>query len=110
MFLILFNTITLSLDKFPEEGTRETVLENINLSLTICFMIEMVFKLLGLGFKEYARDRFNLFDAFLVIVSMIELIVSAVSNVNSGLSVITVFRSFRLFRVFKLARSWTSLK
>ena len=37
----------------------------------------MVIKLLGLGFREYARDSFNLFDAAIVILSIIEIILEA---------------------------------
>jgi hypothetical protein len=32
----------------------------------------MVLKLLGLGFKDYLRDGFNIFDALLVILSLVE--------------------------------------
>ena len=35
----------------------------------------MVIKLIGLGVKEYARDRFNLFDAFIVTASFVDMIV-----------------------------------
>jgi hypothetical protein len=34
----------------------------------------MVIKLFGLGFKEYAKDSFNLFDAVVVALSLIELV------------------------------------
>ena len=85
-------------------------MEWINIGFTCAFFVEMVLRILGVGFRGYARDRFNLFDAFLVIVGIIEIILNQGLQISSGLGAITVFRSFRLFRIFKLARSWTSLK
>jgi hypothetical protein len=64
----------------------------------------MVIKLLGLGFKEYARDSFNLFDAIIVLISLVETaLVSIFSSEGGGLSAL---RGIRLLRVFKLARVW----
>ena len=40
------------------------------------FFIEMVFKMLGLGFKNYWLDAWNVFDAIIVISSIADLIVS----------------------------------
>uniref|UniRef100_A0A7S3D7M4 Uncharacterized protein n=2 Tax=Palpitomonas bilix TaxID=652834 RepID=A0A7S3D7M4_9EUKA len=88
-----------------------TVLETVNIVLTIVFFLEMMLKLLGLGFRGYVHDTFNIFDGIIVILSMIELIVtntgSQASDASAG--IIPLFRAFRLFRVFKLARSWKGL-
>ena len=35
----------------------------------------MIIKLLGLGVLEYKKDRFNLFDAAIVIISLVEVAV-----------------------------------
>ena len=79
-----------------------------NYIFTVIFLLEMIFKLIGLGFKVYVKDGFNLFDAFVVFVSLIEISLSLAGT--SGASGLTVFRTFRLFRVFKLIRSWKSLR
>ena len=76
------------------------------------FLLEMVIKLIGLGPKEYARDRFNLFDCFIVLFSTFEGVMS-LAQLNSGFSsggAISAFRGIRLLRVFKLARSWKSFQ
>jgi hypothetical protein len=74
------------------------------------FAGEMLLKLAGLGLKEYVRDKFNLFDAFIVIMSMIDNIMFyAVGSIASGGGVM-ILRSVRLLRVFKLARNWKSLR
>lgn len=70
----------------------------------------MLIKIIGLGPKLYSKDKFNLFDSFIVILSMVEFVFDNVemsNSVNTG-GAIGAFRSVRLLRVFKLARSWKS--
>lgn len=64
----------------------------------------MLMKLIALGFALYASDGFNLFDAFIVIMSYVEL---CMPGSNSSLSVL---RAFRLLRIFKIIKSWDSLR
>lgn len=42
-----------------------------NIVVTILFTIEAVFKLIGLGVRQYFRRNWNRFDFFIVIVSWI---------------------------------------
>ena len=70
--------------------------------------MEMVVKLLGLGFKKYVRDGFNILEALLVVLSMVEEgFVLADLELQAG--AFTAFRALRLLRVFRLARSWKTL-
>ena len=78
--------------------------------LSWIFFGEMVMKLLGLGFKEYASDSFNLFDCAVVMISLIENIIHWVGIDFGGGGAISALRAIRLLRVFKLARSWTSFR
>ena len=71
----------------------------------------MILKLIGLGFRGYTKDHFNIFDGVIVILSTIEIIISYSfpnSFVEGG--ALSAFRGFRLLRVFKIARSWTSFQ
>jgi Ion transport protein len=49
--------------------------DNLNLVISFCFLVEMLVKIIGLGIKEYSRDKFNLFDAFVVCISMVDFII-----------------------------------
>ena len=72
--------------------------------MTIVFIVEMLIKLLGLGLQTYLKDRFNIFDAVIVLISTIDLVLLfALSSTTGALSAL---RGFRLLRVFKLAKSW----
>jgi voltage-dependent calcium channel L type alpha-1D len=112
IFLIIGNTIVLALDRYPIDQSEFDALEITNEFITWCFFTEMITKICGLGFKGYSRDRFNLFDCFIVVVSFIESLMSWVKLDNSILSggAISAFRGVRLLRVFKLARSWKSFQ
>jgi len=106
---IVVNTVTLALNTYPENESRVVVVEHINLVLTYIFLLEMLFKLVGLGVREYVRDSFNLFDASIVMVSMFELVMAHISG-SDDRSALSALRAFRLFRIFKLARSWVTLR
>ncbi|KRX08462.1 hypothetical protein PPERSA_12943 [Pseudocohnilembus persalinus] len=111
--LIIANTITLALDKYPTNSGYSNRLETANLIFTYCFVVEMVIKMFGLGIKGYLRDSFNIFDGTIVMLSLIEIVLSqseATDVSGGGFAAISAFRSLRLFRIFKLARSWVSLR
>jgi len=76
-----------------------------NLIFTIIFTVEVVLKLIGLGVRGYSADRFNLFDAFIVIISLVEMIVGAGQEGGGGGGAFSALRAFRLFRIFKIFRA-----
>lgn len=107
---ILINTGILGLDRYPISYETQTYLDFVNSVLTYIFIAEMVVKLLGMGFRDYCNDSFNIFDGTVVIISIVELIVNAFTDGLAGGGAISSLRAVRLLRVFKLARSWTSFR
>ena len=85
------------------------MVEEANRVLSWIFFSEMVCKLIGLGAKGYVRDRFNIFDCVIVVISTVEEVMGLlnIDGLSSG-GAISAFRGVRLLRVFKLARSWKS--
>lgn len=53
MICILANTVALGMEKYPSNPQYDHVLEIINEFFFWSFFLEMVFKMLGLGFKIY---------------------------------------------------------
>ena len=45
----------------------------MNFTFTMIFTVEMVVKLIALGINGYIKDKMNVFDGLIVIVSLIEL-------------------------------------
>lgn len=69
------------------------------------FIIELLIKLLALGFNDFKYDPFNVFDCIVVITSFVDVILTNVSR-SINLSQIIVLRIIRLLRLFKLAKIW----
>ena len=88
----------------------------MNLTFTIIFTVEVVIKIIGIGTRGFVADKFNIFDATIVLVSLIEL--AAAGNPkehegeegveheeSGGGGAFSALRAFRLFRVFKLFKA-----
>lgn len=100
----------LSLDKYPIEIDYVLLLEDLNDVLSYIFFFEMLLKLIGLGFKAYASDSFNVFDCCVVMIWVVEKILHYGNVKFEGGGAISALRAVRLLRVFKLARSWVSFR
>ena len=76
----------------------------------IIFIIEMIMKLIGFGFKKYIRDPANVLDATIVLISAAEYITKEITNdklitttpSHNNQSALVAFRSLRLLRLFRL--------
>lgn len=75
---VVANIVVLSLDKLSNKEKETILLELLNHLFALSFVLEMILKLLGVGPREYFRERFNSFDAFLVSVSVVDFAYSAV--------------------------------
>ena len=111
---ILLNTIFMAIDYSTPETNYFTppqyrlLLYWLNETCSIVFLLEMLLKLIGIGWKSYSSDNFNLFDMAIVFFSIFEwiLLLTGGGVAVSGLS---VFRLFRVMRILKLAKSWPEL-
>ena len=63
----------------------------------------MIIKLIGLGFKEYIKDKFNIFDAFVILLNTVDIVLSQLNH-NSSNGALSVFRGFRVLRLLKLVK------
>ena len=105
MLIITFtNCLILALDRYPLSFTEINTFDKMNIAMSFIFGIEMIIKLFGLGVKEYSRDGFNLFDAFIVALSIIDFSLYFVSG--SGGAALNAFRAIRILRIFKLSKGW----
>jgi len=102
IFIIMLNTVVLSMEKYPEFDSDIVGMLNVaNTFFTIIFTFEVVLKLIGLGVSGYSADKFNLFDATIVIVSIAEMFLDS----SEGGGAFSALRAFRLFRIFKIFRA-----
>lgn len=76
-FFIIVNTLVLSLDRYPVDLSETAILEKVNIVLTILFTMEMIIKMIALGFTAYFKlSAFNIFDCIIVIASISDIFVS----------------------------------
>lgn len=73
MLCVFMNTVVLAMDGLVDEEGN-IILNAFNFWFTIIFACDMGLKLIALRFKEYIRDRMNVFDGIIVNLSIIELI------------------------------------
>ncbi|KAI8480808.1 hypothetical protein Bbelb_414430, partial [Branchiostoma belcheri] len=106
---IVFNTVFMALDyhDISQNKPFEKTLEVGNYVFSGIFAGEFLFKLIGMGPKDYFSVGWNMFDSFIVILSCIEIMIEQL--MGGSLAGFSVLRSFRLLRVFKLAKSWPTL-
>jgi len=106
--VIVANTAVLAQDKYPITESTVEFYETLNLIFTVVFFMEMLIKMIGLGIKEYFRDKFNTFDCVVVVISTADVAITSVISTGGtgGNGAISALRAFRLLRVFKLAKTW----
>ncbi len=74
---IIFNTLILSLDHYPENFEEQGLLEKLNFMCTAIFTAELAIKIAAFGFKTFFKGEwFNMFDCVIVIASLIDIIIS----------------------------------
>lgn len=67
--------------------------------------------MIGLGVKNYIRDKFNIFDAIIVIISLTDFILTMTVEVSESTDgIMSALRALRLLRVVKLARHWKAFQ
>ena len=56
-------------------------------------MMEMALKLIAFGLKEYCKNKWNLFDGTIVILSVLDMVLTYSKTIEgAGLSVLRTFR------------------
>lgn len=74
ILVIIINTLCLGMEKYPRFPDEITdTLQTMNYIFTIIFTIEVVFKLFGLGIRYFIREKFNIFDFLIVLISYAEM-------------------------------------
>jgi hypothetical protein len=103
LLCIIGNTVSLAIEHYGMDESLRAGLNMANLVFTVIFAVEMVLKLVALGFKGYWAEGFNRFDCLIVILSLIELGVG-------GAGSLAAFRAVRITRVLKIAKYLESIK
>ena len=67
--------------------------------------------MIGLGLRNYARDKFNIFDAIIVVIGLVDFVMTLTIEIDESTDgIMSALRALRLLRVVKLARHWKALQ
>jgi len=117
MVTIFFNLMVMGLDLHDpqNQGMYEALmdfLDIMNYLFTSIYIIEMIFKMVGFGLKQYFQDSWNTFDFTLVMLSILDLVLSGLSS--DGLPfpapLIRVLRLFRVVRILRIIKTAKKLR
>lgn len=100
MLIIITNTLLLATDRYPElESHVVSAFNTTNYIFTAIFTLEVIMKFVGLRPRIFMREKFNIFDLAIVIVSLVEI------SISQGKGSLSSLRAFRLLRIFKIFRA-----
>jgi len=103
---VFLNTIIMAMDGLFEDEGAIAIMDFVSLIFTYTFIGELTCKLIAMGPLGYLRDKMNIFDGSIVLLSLFELIfMSGGSKAVSAFRSIRIFRTFRVLRVTRLLRS-----
>ena len=111
--LIVVNVAMMACNHEGQSEGFSDFLEKANYTFTLIYIFEVGIKILGVGFREFARSAWNRFDAFVAFSSVVGSIFDlagtrAVIN-PSVLRVVRVLRVARVLKLLKLATGLASL-
>ncbi|XP_044038176.1 voltage-dependent T-type calcium channel subunit alpha-1H-like isoform X2 [Siniperca chuatsi] len=102
MFAVLLSILTMAIEHHEQPKKLTHMLQISNIIFTIIFVVEMTLKLIALTWT-YFRDRNNIFDFVIVIISLWEINHKADGRLS-------VLRAFRLLRFVRLVHFLPYLK
>jgi hypothetical protein len=108
LVLIIVSTVTIAMDN-PLADPSTTFVKTlgiIDITVSWCFIVEMVIKLLAWGGRKYFGDGWNLLDFCLVLISILGMVGSGAGSISSLRSL----RAMRALRPLKLIRSNPGMK
>uniref|UniRef100_UPI00358F1DA9 voltage-dependent N-type calcium channel subunit alpha-1B-like n=1 Tax=Myxine glutinosa TaxID=7769 RepID=UPI00358F1DA9 len=102
MTMIALNTLTLMMKFHGAPQRYEDALKYLNILFTVLFSLECILKMLGLGFLNYFRDAWNIFDFVTVIGSITDIVVTELQMNNFiNLGCLRLFRAARLIKLLR---------
>lgn len=108
IFCVIINTVIIGLEGLISEDDYMNI-SGLNFIFTIIFTCEMILKMYGLSLAGYLRDKINIFDCVLVVLTLTETIFFD-SDRNSAFSAFRTVRLFRTIRVLRMTKLLRSLR
>ena len=112
LILILMNTSMMASYSYMQSDETIKMIASFDIFFDISFFLEMVLKIAGLGFKNYLKDRWNVLDAVIVLISRLDTFIEIFANKNDEEldTALKFLRLLRLLRMMKIARYFSGMR
>lgn len=107
--LIILNSIVIFLQGFSIDNILKTALIQLDNTITLIFLFELVFKVKALGFSLFIKSKWNIFDAFLIIIALPSLYYWIFNGNSNQLDYLLILRISRLFKFFRLIKFFPNI-
>ena len=77
----MLNTFVLMLKWYRQKTAIENSLEVLNILFTIIFCLEAVIRVSAIGFQNYFKDNWNIFDFIIALGSLIGILMNQLTSV-----------------------------
>ncbi|XP_072167756.1 voltage-dependent T-type calcium channel subunit alpha-1H-like [Diadema setosum] len=104
--IIFLNVITMALEYYLMPQVMIDILTYFNYAFTAVFILEAIFKIIALGFKQYFKDGWNQLDITIVILSIAGIVMEEMESdiIPINPTIIRIMRVLRIARVLKLLK------
>ncbi|CAH1136170.1 unnamed protein product [Ceutorhynchus assimilis] len=107
--VIGLNVVTMATESYRMPPIWEYLLRIFNYFFTAVFILESIMKLIALGFRMYIKDKWNILDVVIVILSVFGIIIEEMKENEMKIipinpTIIRVLRVMRIARVLKLLK------
>ncbi|XP_048519457.1 voltage-dependent T-type calcium channel subunit alpha-1G isoform X3 [Dendroctonus ponderosae] len=107
--VIGLNVVTMATESYRMPTIWEYLLRIFNYFFTAVFILESIMKLIALGFRMYIKDKWNILDVGIVILSVFGIIIEEMKENEMKIipinpTIIRVLRVMRIARVLKLLK------
>ena len=106
-FFVVFNLAIMCMPYADQPESWGMMTENLGAFVTWVFIVEMFFKLLGMGCAAYWGDGWNMLDGVIVSLSIGEMLIT-ILLADTGIN-ISFLRMLRLLRLLRLLKAWPGL-
>lgn len=78
--VIGLNVVTMATESYMMPPIWEYLLRIFNYFFTAVFILESIMKLIALGFRMYIKDKWNILDVAIVVLSVVGIIIEEMKN------------------------------
>ena len=110
IIVLLCNLILMCMPYAGQSEAYTQMLEELAMIFTGAFVVELLIKLLGLGWEEFVANPWNIFDSILVFISVADSLITLLGvSGHFNVTYLRVLRMLRVMRMMRMMQHWKGL-